>query len=348
MKDEMANFNKKMEKSMEELVQSFNDGIKGVNKLQAKTAVVQALYEEKNAQNAKNIEKVNFGIANLEALTSDLKNSFSDEKSESEEKPIKKEPRMHRDKALVQTQSMNKQVLQTLSKIDPNKLKQVVSSHFLQKQNKEKASKLTSKIVNNNTNPILGEKPASLADVKTRVAETKPNQNKKTLKLTKQPVKLAQVSSSQANEQSIRENEQAKIQMFLEMQNGLKELKHTQERLHNLAHPKKKSGAVNLAQVSSLAKKLGIAIPPNGTNEQIANKMAQQVLAKVTKDTKPQNINLLQLENGSENREKIILEDKSELLVDTSIAEDIENTQTVSPSPEENELLVESMQEAVL
>lgn len=129
----MANFNKKMEKSMEELVQSFNDGIKGVNKLQAKTAVVQALYEEKNAQNAKNIEKVNFGIANLEALTSDLKNSFSDEKSESEEKPIKKEPRMHRDKALVQTQSMNKQVLQTLSKIDPNKLKQVVSSHFLQK-----------------------------------------------------------------------------------------------------------------------------------------------------------------------------------------------------------------------
>jgi hypothetical protein len=37
----------------------------------------------------------------------------------------------HRDRSLVMTQSMNKQVLQTLSKIDPNKLKQVVASHFM-------------------------------------------------------------------------------------------------------------------------------------------------------------------------------------------------------------------------
>lgn len=102
--------------------------------------------------------------------------------------------------------------------------------------------------------------------------------------------------------------------------------------------------------MSSLAKKLGIEISPNGTNEQIANKMAQQVLAKVRKDTKPQITSLLQLDNGSENqnKEKIILEDKSEQQVDSSLAEEIENTQTVSPSPEENELLVEGMQEDLI
>lgn len=70
------------------------------------------------------------------------------------------------------------------------------------------------------------------------------------LKLTKQPVRLAQVSSesqseteNQAEAQTdleIQEKEKAKLQIFLEMQNGLKELKHTQEKLHELSHPKRK------------------------------------------------------------------------------------------------------------
>ena len=34
--------------------------------------------------------------------------------------------------------------------------------------------------------------------------------------------------------------EKAKIQMFLEMQSGLKELQHTTAKLHELSHPKKK------------------------------------------------------------------------------------------------------------
>lgn len=117
----------------------------------------------------------------------------------------------------------------------------------MQKQNKQKANKLNSKISSDEANSVLGQKPASLSDVKTRVAGTKANQSKKTLKLTKQPVKLAQISSSAQSDEELREQERAKVQMFIEMQNGLKELKHTQERLHNMAHPKKKSGAVNLA-----------------------------------------------------------------------------------------------------
>lgn len=110
MQEELTSFNKRMEKTMDALTVTFNDGIRGVGKLQAETSVVQALFEQKNKQDAQNIEKVNSGIANLEMLTSDLKNSFGDEKSEAEEKPVKKsgERHGHRDKALVQTQSMNK------------------------------------------------------------------------------------------------------------------------------------------------------------------------------------------------------------------------------------------------
>ena len=49
----------------------------------------------------------------------------------------------------------------------------------------------------------------------------------KTLKLSQKPVMLAQVSSTVENEEVIQQKEKAKIQMFLEMQTGLKELMHT-------------------------------------------------------------------------------------------------------------------------
>ena len=126
------------------------------------------------------------------------------------------------------------------------------------------------------------------------------------------------------------------------MQDGLKELKHTQEKLHNMSHPKKNS-AVNLAQV---AQKLGITTQ-SATKEQIAQKMAQRMMAKVRKD-KPASQSLVQLSNG--NMEKIILEDQSNQLVMNSASEymTLDNTSSVSPSPEENELLVEGMQDATL
>lgn len=66
---------------MQTLVSTFNDGLKAVTKIQSETKVVQALYEEKKDQNAKQLEKVNSGIANLQLLTSDLKQSFNDDQN---------------------------------------------------------------------------------------------------------------------------------------------------------------------------------------------------------------------------------------------------------------------------
>ena len=86
----MVSFNKNMEKSMQTLVGTFSDGMKTMNKLQTETNVVQGLYNKKNAQNVKQLEKVNSGIANLEALTSDLKQSFNDESQEKNNLPAPK------------------------------------------------------------------------------------------------------------------------------------------------------------------------------------------------------------------------------------------------------------------
>lgn len=179
-------------------------------------------------------------------------------------------------------------------------------------------------------NPVLGEKPTSMAQVRTRVGLTTPQKSQtKSLKLNKQPVKLAQVSSQAESESELQEKEDAKIKIFLEMQNGLKELKHTQEKLHQISHPKRKT--TNLAQVNNLAKTLGIELntSPHATNEQIANSMAQKVLAKVRKNVKkPSNTQLLQLNNGNQNHleEKILLEDKNEinLFTDNYLDEDLE------------------------
>lgn len=59
------NFNQKMEQKMNHLVSTFNDGVSAANKLQGETQVMQSLYEEKNVQNVKQLEKVGSGIANL-------------------------------------------------------------------------------------------------------------------------------------------------------------------------------------------------------------------------------------------------------------------------------------------
>jgi hypothetical protein len=92
---------------------------------------------------------------------------------------------------------------------------------------------------------------------------------------------------------------------------------------------------------------------PKGTKEQIAKSMAQHILAQVSKGkSAPEAIKLLQLNNGNQNKnsleEKIILEDKSTIDLDSASVETLDNGSSISPSPEENELLVEGMQEDTL
>ena len=107
---------------------------------------------------------------------------------------------------------------------------------------------------------------------------------------------------------------------------------HTQAKLHRMTQPTKK---LTLAQ-----------------KETIANKMAERLVAKVAKKQKsPAAVNLVQLDadmNLDQHlQEKIILEDEfnpnQKDLVDLEDLQ-LDSQPSISPSPEQNELLMEDLE----
>lgn len=126
-------------------------------------------------------------------------------------------------------------VLKTLQKLDPSKLKQVVASHNAKKNKGKKGQKMSKSLIQlgekkTKINAVLGKKPTKLSKIKLHVAASaKPKKDK--------PVSLAQMSSTEQVDEDMQQKQDAKIKMFLEMQNGLKGLMHTQEQLHKLTKP---------------------------------------------------------------------------------------------------------------
>jgi len=83
---EVTNFHQKMAKSMHNLIKAFNDGFEAVEKSK-KDEAEETEQEIKTGGNVgqhenrvKQMEKTHSGLANLEALTSQLKLSFNEEK----------------------------------------------------------------------------------------------------------------------------------------------------------------------------------------------------------------------------------------------------------------------------
>ena len=85
--------------------------------------------------------------------------------------------------------------------------------------------------------------------------------------------------------------------MFLEMQNGLAQLKSTQEKLHQLTQPNRE---LTLSQVNNVAKSLGLEIKDKQLKDKqsIADRLAEQVIAKVAKKS-PSAVSLVQIDQGT-------------------------------------------------
>lgn len=98
---------------------------------------------------------------------------------------------------------------------------------------------------------------------------------------------LAQVSSSSSSDVEEEEDQRqaSNIQMFLQMQTGLKELKNTQAKLHKLSTAGKSKPTIQ--QLGKIAKSLGIDMNEEmkekashlSSNEMIAHTMAERMLA---------------------------------------------------------------------
>lgn len=130
----------------------------------------------------------------------------------------------------------------------------------------------------------------------------------------------ATADSELDSQNEVAEKQKAQVAMFLEMQDRLKGLQTTQETLHEINHGHGKSkGTATPQQVGTLAKKLGIEVHGDvshlGSNEAIANHLAQTMLAQVQskkslQHAAPESVQLLQLNEGSSSQteERIFLE----------------------------------------
>jgi len=90
---EVSNFQQRMTKSMKDLMQAFDDGMQAVEK--AKKEEPKVLTQQRMPTRGQALGKVTAGMSTLEALTQNLKSSFSDE------------PKLTKGKKTLQIQAMS-------------------------------------------------------------------------------------------------------------------------------------------------------------------------------------------------------------------------------------------------
>jgi len=76
---EVTDFHQKMAKSMHSLLKAFTEGFEAMDKAKSDEIDNELAEQEADKKRASKLDKLNLGISNLEALTSKLKMSFSND-----------------------------------------------------------------------------------------------------------------------------------------------------------------------------------------------------------------------------------------------------------------------------